>query len=316
MPPSHPYIQMVKDAGSGKGASYPLDLGRVKQLIATGTLIDKRNPTVLAVGDGMIVKFGSDIWRSEASAMSLILEQTPLPIPRLISYISKPTANGRAISRNGYLVTETMPGVTLQSVLGGLKQSHIKTLAKELRGVVAELRRLDRPQTWGMVDTEGTYHGGFFSRFFSQEPCRPCSPHALRDIVGYLIEQLPDHRRELFEPGGIWAHQIQALFVEHDSVFSHSDLRPESILVDPTTFRITGIVNWAYAGWYPRFWDHFVAARAKYHYDEKDYAHWEDIFTKAFESYPAEAAAFDLLISDVQFFVLPDYTVTTYVNVD
>ncbi|EIW56353.1 uncharacterized protein TRAVEDRAFT_87954, partial [Trametes versicolor FP-101664 SS1] len=43
-------------------------------------------------------------------------------------------------------------------------------------------------------------------------------------------------------------------------MFSHGDLTPWNIMVH--NGRISGVVDWAEAGWYPYFWDSFVLERA------------------------------------------------------
>ena len=43
---------------------------------------------------------------------------------------------------------------------------------------------------------------------------------------------------------------------QHDVVFSHADLSFENILVDPQTGRVTAIVDWAMAGWWPEYWEY------------------------------------------------------------
>ena len=39
---------------------------------------------------------------------------------------------------------------------------------------------------------------------------------------------------------------------EKDLVFCHNDLSAHNIIVDPTTLKINAIVDWEYAGFYPR----------------------------------------------------------------
>ena len=38
-------------------------------------------------------------------------------------------------------------------------------------------------------------------------------------------------------------------------VFTHGDLCPRNIIVDPSSKRIVGIIDWAWAGWYPEYWE-------------------------------------------------------------
>jgi aminoglycoside phosphotransferase (APT) family kinase protein len=46
---------------------------------------------------------------------------------------------------------------------------------------------------------------------------------------------------------------------DHEIVFTHSDLAPWNILVDGG--RVTAILDWEYAGWYPAHWEYCQALR-------------------------------------------------------
>ncbi|KAI0032374.1 hypothetical protein K488DRAFT_33700, partial [Vararia minispora EC-137] len=42
-----------------------------------------------------------------------------------------------------------------------------------------------------------------------------------------------------------------------DICFTHGDLVPKNIMVDPSDgYRITGILDWENAGFYPSFWEY------------------------------------------------------------
>jgi len=40
------------------------------------------------------------------------------------------------------------------------------------------------------------------------------------------------------------------------SVFTHADLAPRNIIIDQSTFEVTGILDWECAGWYPAYWEY------------------------------------------------------------
>lgn len=275
-----------------------LDIHEVEELVKNGRLLDKNNPTVVAVSGNMVVKEGFDIFRTEGLAMQFIRERTSISVPRPISYLSNPSTDGELLSRRAYLVMEMLRGVTLRSVLGHLQKPQKNAIIKDLRKVTTLLRRLDEPASWGMIGKGGAYHGGFFQHLYTAKPCRPCPPNSLRDIKDWFIGVLPQWQRIQFEAGGRLADRIQPTFVEHESVFSHGDLCPENILVNPMILRITGIIDWAGAGWYPRFWDHFVAIRTKLNYHTEEYSDWHYIYSRVFGLYPEEATGFNLLVQN------------------
>ena len=101
----------------------------------------------------------------------------------------------------------------------------------------------------------------------------------------------------MFEKGGRYHELVVPAFDARDSRFSHADLRPENILVDPESLRITGIVDWEWAGWYPRCWDRVVASIAHNIYLGKKSSSWKTIYEQVFPSYIEEAEAFAMLIT-------------------
>ncbi|KAF4207751.1 hypothetical protein CNMCM5878_005871 [Aspergillus fumigatiaffinis] len=50
-----------------------------------------------------------------------------------------------------------------------------------------------------------------------------------------------------------------ALSDDHEIVFTHADFAPRNILVDGG--RVTAILDWEYAGWYPEYWEYVQALR-------------------------------------------------------
>ena len=57
------------------------------------------------------------------------------------------------------------------------------------------------------------------------------------------------------------------------SVFTHGDIAPRNIMVDET-HRITGILDWETAGWYPDYWEYSNIMRPAYGYE--DWQAWMD----------------------------------------
>lgn len=99
-----------------------------------------------------------------------------------------------------------------------------------------------------------------------------------------------------------WPKLIDAALVEHEFMFSHGDLRSENILISPETLRIKSVIDWAGAGCYPRFWDHFVAAGTRYTYATEAYEDWKDIYTQVFPLYPKEVAALESIYKMIQIY--------------
>ncbi|KAI0642711.1 hypothetical protein C8Q79DRAFT_983792 [Trametes meyenii] len=139
-----------------------------------------------------------------------------------------------------------------------------------------------------MAGKHRRYHGGLFRYMHSpytedrSAQGNPCSATGARDVVEYFAKasKYPDGPRE---------DMIQKLVVSfhsdsNPSRFTHGDLIPENILVDPANENITSIIGWEWAGWYPYFWDHFIALRRLGTYDDNadKCKNWKIIFSLVF----------------------------------
>lgn len=81
--------------------------------------------------------------------------------------------------------------------------------------------------------------------------------------------------------------------VKHDIVFTHADLNLRNILVDGNG-KISGIVDWECAGWYPEYWEY-----TKAHFSARYNVRWTaDVFDQVL-CYRDELKAEDLLSSMV-----------------
>ncbi|KAK2740529.1 hypothetical protein FQN55_008872 [Onygenales sp. PD_40] len=70
--------------------------------------------------------------------------------------------------------------------------------------------------------------------------------------------------------------------VRHDIVFTHGDLNPRNILAE--NGKITGIVDWENAGWFPEYWEY-----TKSHYTVRSLIRWlADLVDQVFEGYRDE----------------------------
>lgn len=70
-------------------------------------------------------------------------------------------------------------------------------------------------------------------------------------ILGDIVESAPDIQRH---------YAKFALIDDHGIVFTHADFSPRDILVEGG--RVTAILDWEYAGWYPEHWEYIPGASA------------------------------------------------------
>jgi aminoglycoside phosphotransferase len=81
---------------------------------------------------------------------------------------------------------------------------------------------------------------------------RPCGPFASEsDFNDFLVVPVTEC---LFQE---LANQYrQQLADDHGIVFTHADLCGDHIFVEPTTGKITGLIDWEMAGWWPAYWEY------------------------------------------------------------
>ncbi|KAL3468864.1 kinase-like protein [Aspergillus californicus] len=77
--------------------------------------------------------------------------------------------------------------------------------------------------------------------------------------------------------------------IRHDIVFTHGDLNPRNILAE--NGKITGIVDWENAGWFPEYWEY-----TKAHYSVRSLMRWlANVIDQAFEGYRDELVVENML---------------------
>ncbi|KAI9048943.1 hypothetical protein LZ554_006793 [Drepanopeziza brunnea f. sp. 'monogermtubi'] len=174
-------------------------------------------------------KFNHERITNEAKALKLVSQQTSIPVPKLLDYGEHP--DGRR-----YLVTELVPGVTLNSI--------------KKRGCSMAI---------GKEHTEDT-------------PCGTCwkqaSMNALQFIENTVLPQLAkmtSHQRGIdgfvmppswlspdMSPPWKGKEAWETLpLAKPDYVFQHGDLASHNLMMDPETLQPTALFDWEFAGYFP-----------------------------------------------------------------
>lgn len=292
---------------------FPYDLQRLRELIDHGQPLrdDIDCPTrVVHIDGGMVVKYGDSVRVSEALAMDLVRTQTSIPAPRVLAYFREST---EIVPHGvGYIVMEHVCGVMLSEVLDVLDDDVIQKITWNFSTYVSEMKKLDKPEEWGMVGKDGVYHRGpYFSyqspRSFATEPhaSTPLRAKSCQDFLEYFAHTVDRSKND------DWAAETQFIVDAFDntrpSSFSHPDLTPENILVDPNDGRITGILDWHGAGWYPYFWMSWVARNRQGSYSHVQYLKWHRIWTAAMKEY-TESVGFGTLLFEAEAYGVEECT--------
>ncbi|KAG6365486.1 hypothetical protein INS49_007097 [Diaporthe citri] len=167
---------------------------------------------------------------NEAAAIRFLRENTTIPVPT----VYETTSNS--------ITMEFVEGLTLEEAWKDLSSTEIAAISEELRDYLTQLRGL-----------KGSFIGSFDggpavdSRLFVNEggPFRTVAEH-----IDFVLSDPPRNW-----PGAAPMHNMvrSQMRTDYDVVFTHGDLKSINILVQGS--RITAIIDWGYAGYYPEYLD-------------------------------------------------------------
>ncbi|KAJ5343191.1 hypothetical protein MYU51_002479 [Penicillium brevicompactum] len=202
------------------------------------TLHSLGNRTVVRVGNNLVVKSGR-IRPHEASTLRFIAAKTKIPVPKVHDVHWE---DDKIVA----IVMDYMPGQRLDDAWETLNPDQKLSIASELKGYMDQLREL-KGDYIGAIDRGKAVIGQIASieggPFDSEQQFNEF-------ILGDIVKSAPD----------ILRHYAKfALMENHEIVFTHADFAPRNILVEGG--RVTAILDWEYAGWYPEYWEHIQALR-------------------------------------------------------
>lgn len=287
-----------------------LDLADVKSLAIKGAVLNydqslmyschsvptRRVLDVALDGVKLIVKFGTDVYPVEASITRYVSEHTNVRVPNVYATFVDDTQGPRPVT---YIVEERLPGQTLGSFLTSTSPHIDDTLLQELKDILTQLSTLNQ-HTTSLGPLQGPWRNDYFRSFLERFPCTPDDARTTRDFIEYFLHV--SRSRNISYSRNVEECLLPFDF-ERPPVFSHGDLGPSNIMVE--NGHIVGIIDWEQAGWYPYFWDDFVASGAgKGMVDGHD--KWVSICPQVFQTFPEEVVAFSKIWGDANFSYLGD----------
>ncbi|KZF20617.1 kinase-like protein [Xylona heveae TC161] len=195
-------------------------------------------PRVLRLGRGRIIKYGSAAILAEAQALDYVSRNTSIPVPETITAFQ---------SQEGitYILMKRCPGIPLCNAFSKLSVVEKQNILQQLRGYMNELRALKPPKP-GQVGS--ACYGLLEDERIQTSPCGPFDSvadfhRALRGgITGPIGHEECDH---------MIAAQDRR---DYEIKFTHGDLSFRNIIYNDG--KITGIVDWESAGWFPDYWEY------------------------------------------------------------
>jgi aminoglycoside phosphotransferase (APT) family kinase protein len=208
----------------------------------------------------MVFKRGRRVNIDERPALELAA-QYGLPVPRVYD---AGESNGEA-----FIQMDFVEGDRLDLVWPNITEDERRSICQQLRESLTTMRSI--PHSSGLI---GSCSGGKAQddRQYTHYSGGPFTDEATFNSSFYfdLLKSTPNQIRTAL---------YQQIRHDHRIVFSHGALAQHNILVKDG--RITGLLDWENAGWYPEHWDYIkFFERPCKHRDWKNYA--EDIFPELY----------------------------------
>lgn len=202
-------------------------------------------------------------YRVEAHTLHMVEKSTHIPAPRAIDILET--------RHRSYLLMTCVPGRPIGQMLGLMTDEQVEQAVIDLKRYLSELRRIPRePSGYDVCNSQG---GGILDWRI---------PDSQREELRFKTEADFNKYLSLFFWEDIRKRAAKSHDIPHKIVLTHGDLNPRNILAE--NGKITGIVDWENAGWFPEYWEY-----TKAHYTVRSVIRWlADVVDVVLEGYRDE----------------------------
>jgi aminoglycoside phosphotransferase len=200
-----------------------------------------------------VTKSGYAVKPAEAEAMRLVFKHTAVPVPEVL-FKSFDTDQGN-------IQMTCIPGSSLEGKWDELDENAKKDVCYQIWELISKIRDIQPPPE--LKDVFQCAADGSPTRDplleDLQSPARPLMTDSeLRTRI---------HERYFHFGGRRFESQLPDMLPRSSSsVFTHADIAPRNVMVDEQN-RVTGILDWEYAGWYPDYWEYAQIMRPAFWVD-------------------------------------------------
>ncbi|RAL09903.1 kinase-like protein [Aspergillus homomorphus CBS 101889] len=215
--------------------------------------------TVLLHDLSYVSKAGSGIGPAEVESMRLVSRHTSVPI----SHVIHTTFN----AYYGRIEMSIVPGVSLDTRWDMLDERSKESVCRQTWNLIAKVQAIPRPpELDGFVrcGVDGSAPRDYIFKDLQDPPRALRSDAELRARV---------HERYVHFGGYQYEYELSEMLPRSDrTVFTHADIAPRNIMIDEEN-KITGILDWEHAGWYPEYWEYAQILRSA---SWGDWSEWMD----------------------------------------
>ena len=199
------------------------------------------NNTVFKSGDR--VRYGEEV------AMRLVKQHTSVPVPEVFLSSYEPGKGNIAEPGKGVIGMSLIPGFILESIWDGLDECNKERICLEIWRMIAEWRQIPRPPHLAhLYQCDGSPA--------TTDPLLQDLEHPPQSLYTNKAVRVRIHQRYLRYYGERYADQLPGMLPQSKAfVFTHGDVAPRNTMVNEEC-RITGIIDWELAGWYPEYWEY------------------------------------------------------------
>jgi aminoglycoside phosphotransferase (APT) family kinase protein len=267
-------------------------------------LADDSYQRVVLVREKFVVKHGVPpfVSENEGHALLLLAKYPSIPAPKLYAMY-------RDEDNKLFLVMEHKPGTQLSTVWDGLSKHDKLDITGQLRDIFAQVRQIPSPGVFGNVTGGPLRHRLFLSAEPTPEINGPFEEEkafsmamAIRSRRNWESSGYKPWTSEFFE------RHLPTALAGHRSVFTHDDLQRKNILVSRDVgaadggsldeigggWRVTAIVDWEDAGWYPSYWE-YASAFVDFVWNDD----WPEKLERIVEPCPLEAGLLRFVRQDL-----------------
>ncbi|KAF5571992.1 kinase-like domain-containing protein [Fusarium pseudoanthophilum] len=214
---------------------------------------------------GLYLKYNSnsDILRNEYNALKVLEAKTTIPAPRVFDMVCQNNDEDDL----SCLLMSKVPGTSLAICRDALSDQDYANLSVQLKDCVSQLRGIPKPTNNDMAicNTLG-------------EACRDPRIRDWSPIGPFPDEASFSQNLRFSDEPSRRGHKI---------VFTHGDLNPRNIMMERVSnsagakgWRLSGIIDWETAGYYPEYWDYTKSMFESFRWPRRHNDMMQEVFSE------------------------------------
>lgn len=241
---------------------------------------------VVAVGQHFVVKYGVGLNLEEGRMMIFIQQRTRIPVPRVFALYHE--TEGKS-----FIVMERIHGQPLTELWNLYTETEKENLVAQLKGLLEQLRQIESPGGYCSLDQQPLYDPIF------RTPLHNCDGpfDSEMSLNNALIKKCYSSGSEgVRYKAKFYQRHLHTFFRDHPPVLTHGDIQMKNIMIRPGPKPELVLLDWATAGWYPKYWEYTSALWCAWFQED-----WSEWLPKFLEPFPKEYAWFEMLTQELAF---------------